>query len=83
MAKYYKRFADNPIAQGESREYVRYPRIGAEKSLAVVLDCRTGMSRKELCKKHGLSQPSVHRLVTANKTNLSPTLENVSFKKKK
>ena len=83
MAKYYKRFAENPIPQGESREYGHRPRIGAEKALAVVLDWREGMSRKDLCKKHCLSQPTVHRLVTANKTNYSPTLDNVSYKKKK
>lgn len=83
MGKYYKRFADNPIPQGESREYAQRPRIGAEKALAVVLDWREGMSRKELCKKHQLSQPSVHRLVKANKTNYLPTLDNINWKKQK
>ena len=80
MAKYYKRFAENPIPQGESREYGHRPRIGAEKALAVVLDWREGMSRKEMCKKHSLSLPSIDRLVKVNKTNYSPTLDNVSYK---
>jgi hypothetical protein len=83
MAKYYKRFADNPIPQGESREYGHRPRIGAEKGLAVVLDWRQGMSRKQLCEKHSLSLTSIERLVRANKTNYSPTLDNVSYKIKK
>lgn len=83
MAKYYKRFADNPIPQGESREYGHRPPIDAEKALAVVLDWRQGMNRKDLCNKHCLSLPSVDRLVKANKTNHSPTLDNVSYKKNK
>ena len=83
MAKYYKRYSENPIPQGESREFAARPKIEADKALAVVLDWREGMSRKDLCKKHNLSQPSVHRLVTANKNNYSPTLDNVSWKKKK
>jgi len=29
MGKYYKRFADNPIAQGKSREFASRPRIDA------------------------------------------------------
>ena len=83
MAKYYKRYSENPIPQGESREYGHRPRIGAEKALAVVLDWREGMSRKEMCKKHSLSLPSIDRLVKANRTNYSPTLDNVSYKIKK
>ena len=83
MAKYYKRFAENPIPQGESREYGHRPRIDAEKALAVMVDWQKGLSRKEMCKKHSLSLPSVDRLVKANKTNYSPTLDNVSYKIKK
>jgi hypothetical protein len=83
MAKYYKRFANNPIAQGKSREFAARPKIEAPKALAVVLDWRQGMSRKDLCKKHNLSFPSVDRLVKANRDNYCPTLENVSYKKKK
>ena len=83
MAKYYKRYSENPIPQGESREFAARPKIEADKALAVVLDWREGMSRKDLCKKHCLSQPTVHRLVTANKNNYSPSLDNVSYKKKK
>ena len=80
MAKYYKRFAENPIPQGESREYGHRPRINAEKALAVMVDWREGMSRKEMCKKHSLSLPSIDRLVKANRTNYSPSLDNVSYK---
>ena len=80
MAKYYKRYSENPIPQGESREYGHRPRINAEKALAVVLDWREGMSRKEMCKKHSLSLPSIDRLVKANRTNYSPSLDNVSYK---
>ena len=80
MAKYYKRYSENPIPQGKSREFAARPRIDAEKALAVVLDWREGMSRKEMCKKHSLSLPSVDRLVKANKTNYSPTLDNISYK---
>ena len=83
MAKYYKRYAENPIPQGESREYEFRPPIDAEKALAVVLDWRQGMNRKDLCNKHCLSLPSVDRLVKANKTNHSPTLDNISYKKEK
>ena len=83
MGKYYKRFSENPIPQGKSREVAARPRIDAEKALAVVIDWRQGMSRKDLCKKHSLSLPSVDRLVKANKTNYSPTLDNISYKKKK
>lgn len=83
MAKYYKRYSENPIPQGKSREFAARPKIEADKALAVVLDWRQGMSRKDLCKKHCLSLPSVDRLVKANKTNHSPTLDNVSYKKKK
>lgn len=83
MGKYYKRFADNPIAQGKSREFASRPRIDAKKALAVVLDWRGGLSRKDLCKIHNLSLPSVDRLVKANKDNHSPTLENISYKIKK
>ena len=83
MGKYYLRFANNPIAQGKSREFAARPKIEAPKALAVVLDWREGMSRKDLCKKHSLSLPSVDRLVKANKENHSPTLDNVSYKKKK
>ena len=83
MAKYYKRFAENPIPQGESRELAARPKIEAPKALAVVLDWRQGMSRKDLCKKHSISLPSVDRLVKANRTNHSPTLDNISYKKKK
>ena len=83
MAKYYKRFSENPIPQGKSREFAARPKIEADKALAVVLDWREGMSRKDLCKKHCLSLPSIDRLVKANKTNHSPTLDNVSYKKKK
>ena len=83
MAKYYKRFSENPIPQGKSREFAARPKIEADKALAVVLDWRGGLSRKDLCKKHSLSLPSVDRLVKANRTNHSPTLDNVSYKKKK
>lgn len=83
MAKYYKRYSENPIPQGESREFAARPKIEADKALAVVLDWRDGMSRKDLCKKHNLSFPSVDRLVKANKTNYSPTLDNINWKKKK
>ena len=83
MAKYYKRYSENPIPQGKSREFAARPKIEADKALAVVLDWRQGMSRKDLCKKHCLSLPSVDRLVKANKTNYSPTLDNVSWRKKK
>lgn len=83
MEKYYKRFAENPIAQGESREFASRPRIDAKKALAVVRDWRLGFSRKEMCKIHNLSLPSVDRLVKANKENHSPTLETVSYKIKK
>jgi hypothetical protein len=83
MAKYYKRFANNPIAQGKSREFAARPRIDAEKALAVVQHWRKGLSRKDLCKIHSLSFPSVDRLVKANRDNYCPTLENVSYKKKK
>ena len=80
MGKYYKRFADNPIAQGKSREFASRPRIDAQKALSVVLDWRGGLSRKDLCKIHSLSLPSVDRLVKANKDNYSPTLDNISYK---
>jgi len=80
MGKYYLRFANNPIAQGGSREYGHRPRIDAEKALAVVQDWRKGLSRKDLCKIHSLSLPSIDRLVKANLNNHSPTLENVSYK---
>ena len=80
MAKYYLRYANNPIAQGKSREFASRPRIDAEKALTVVLDWRKGLSRKDLCKIHNLSLPSVDRLVKANKDNHSPTLETVSYK---
>jgi hypothetical protein len=83
MAKYYKRFSENPIPQGKSREFAARPRIDAPKALAVVLDWRKGLSRKDLCKIHSLSLPSVDRLVKANNYNCSPTLENVSYKIKK
>jgi hypothetical protein len=83
MAKHYKRYSENPIPQGKSREFAARPRIDAEKALAVVLDWRQGMSRKDLCKKHSLSLPSVDRLVKANRENYSPTLDNISYKKKK
>ena len=83
MGKYYKRYSENPIPQGKSREFAARPKIEADKALAVVLDWREGMSRKDLCKKHCLSLPSVDRLVKANKTNHAPTLDNVSYKKKK
>ena len=83
MGKYYKRYSENPIPQGKSREFAARPKIEADKALAVVLDWRQGMSRKDLCKKHSLSLPSVDRLVKANKTNYSPTLDNISYKKKK
>ena len=83
MAKYYKRYSENPIPQGKSREFAARPKIEADKALAVVLDWREGMSRRDLCKKHCLSLPSVDRLVKANRTNHSPTLDNVSYKKKK
>lgn len=83
MAKYYKRYSENPIPQGKSREFAARPKIEADKALAVVLDWRQGMSRKDLCKKHCLSLPSVDRLVKANRENYSPTLDNVSYKKKK
>jgi hypothetical protein len=83
MGKYYKRFADNPIAQGKSREFASRPRIDAKKALAVVLDWQKGLSRKDLCKIHSLSFPSVDRLVKANKDNYSPTLDNISYKIKK
>jgi len=83
MAKYYKRYADNPIPQGESREYEFRPPIDAEKALAVMQDWREGMNRRDLCKKHRLSLTSVDRLVRANKNNHILTLENVSYKKKK
>jgi hypothetical protein len=83
MGKYYKRFANNPIAQGKSREFAARPRIDAKKALAVVLDWRGGLSRKDLCKIHNLSFPSVDRLVKANRDNYCPTLENISYKKKK
>lgn len=82
MAKYYKRYSENPIPQGKSREFAARPKIEADKALAVVLDWRQGMSRKDLCKKHCLSLPSVDRLVKANRENYSPTLDNVSRKKK-
>ena len=83
MGKYYLRFANNPIAQGKSREFASRPRIDAEKALAVVQDWRKGLSRKDLCKIHSLSLPSVDRLVKANKDNHSPTLDNISYKIKK
>ena len=83
MAKYYKRFAENPIPQGKSREFAARPKIEADKALAVVLDWRQGMSRKDLCEKHSISLPSVDRLVKANRENYSPTLDNISYKKKK
>lgn len=83
MAKYYKRYSENPIPQGKSREFAARPKIEAPKALAVVLDWREGMSRKDLCKKHSISLPSVDRLVKANKENYSPTLDNISYKKKK
>ena len=83
MAKYYKRFAENPIPQGKSREFAARPKIEADKALAVVLDWRQGMSRKDLCEKHSISLPSVDRLVKANRENYSPTLDNVSWRKKK
>ena len=83
MAKYYKRYADNPIPQGESREYEFRPPIDAEKALAVMQDWRKGLSRKDLCNKHTLSLTSVDRLVRANKDNHNLTLETVSYKKKK
>lgn len=83
MAKYYKRYAENPIPQGESREYEFRPPIDAEKALAVMQDWRKGLSRKDLCNKHTLSLTSVDRLVKANRDNHCPTLENVSYKKKK
>ena len=83
MSKYYKRYSENPIPQGKSREFAARPKIEAEKALAVVLDWREGMSRKDLCKKHSLSLPSVDRLVKANRTNHSPTLDNISYKKQK
>jgi hypothetical protein len=83
MGKYYKRFSENPIPQGKSREFAARPKIEADKALAVVLDWREGMSRKDLCKKHCLSLPSVDRLVKANRTNHSPTLDNVSWRKNK
>jgi hypothetical protein len=83
MAKYYKRYSENPIPQGKSREFAARPKIEADKALAVVLDWREGMSRKDLCKKHCLSLPSVDRLVKANRTNHSPTLDNISYKKQK
>ena len=83
MAKYYKRYSENPIPQGKSREFAARPKIEADKALAVVLDWREGMSRKDLCKKHSISLPSVDRLVKANRDNYCPTLENVSYKKKK
>ena len=80
MAKYYLRYANNPIAQGKSREYGHRPRIDAEKALAVVQDWRKGLSRKDLCKIHNLSLPSIDRLVKANLNNHSPTLDNISYK---
>jgi hypothetical protein len=83
MGKYYKRFSENPIPQGKSREFGARPRIDAEKALAVVIDWREGMSRRDLCKIHNLSFPSVDRLVKANRDNYCPTLENISYKKKK
>ena len=83
MAKYYKRFAENPIPQGKSREFAARPKIEADKALAVVLDWRQGMSRKDLCEKHSISLPSVDRLVKANRENYSPTLDNISYKKQK
>jgi hypothetical protein len=83
MAKYYLRYANNPIAQGKSREFASRPRIDAEKALAVVQDWRKGLSRKDLCKIHSLSLPSGDRLVKANKENHSPTLDNISYKKQK
>ena len=83
MAKYYKRYAENPIPQGESREYEFRPPIDAEKALAVMQDWRKGLSRKDLCNRHTLSLTSVDRLVRANRDNHNLTLENVSYKKKK
>ena len=83
MSKYYKRYSENPIPQGKSRELAARPKIEADKALAVVLDWREGMSRKDLCKKHCLSLPSVDRLVKANRENYSPTLDNISYKKQK
>ncbi len=83
MGKYYKRFSENPIPQGKSREFASRPRIDAKKALAVVQDWRKGLSRKDLCKIHNLSLPSVDRLVKANLNKYSLTLENVSYKIKK
>jgi hypothetical protein len=83
LNKHYPIYATGFSKGINNKEYKFRTPITAQEALDIYTDHLAGMTYKEIQKRHGLSQPSVYRIIMQNRDNNSPTLENISWKKPK
>ena len=83
LNKHYAIYATGYAKGINAREYKFRTPITAQEALDIYTDHLAGMTYKEIQKRHGLSQPSVYRIIQQNRDNNNPTLENISWKKPK
>ena len=83
LNKHYPIYATGFSKGINNKEYKFRTPITAQEALDIYTDHLAGMTYKEIQKRHGLSQPSVYRIIQQNRDNNNPTLENISWKKPK
>ena len=60
-------------------EYNYNPPLTLPQALAVYRDHLQGYSNRKLCEMHGISLPSVHKIIKSNAGNTSPTIYNIKL----
>lgn len=83
LNKHYPLYATGFAKGINGKEHKFRKPITAQEALDIYTDHLAGMTNKQIQKRTGLSQPSVHRIIYQNRDNNSPTLENISWRKPK
>ena len=83
LNKHYAIYATGFAKGINDKEYKFRTPITAQEALDIYTDHLAGMTYKEIQKRHGLSQPTIYRIIAQNRDNNNPTLENISWKKPK
>lgn len=83
LNKHYPIYATGFATGINEREYKFRKPITAQEALDIYTDHLAGMTNKQIQKRSGLSQPSVHRIIYQNRGNLYPNIDNISWKKPK
>lgn len=83
LNKHYPLYATGFAKGVNEKEYKFRKPITAQEALDIYTDHLAGKTNKEIQKRSGLSQPSVHRIIYQNRDNLYPNIDNISWKKPK